>query len=41
MEGCPAPSELISRVQTIIDHNEINLIQARQDRCVYFINIKK
>lgn len=32
MEGTPSPSDLISRVQTIVDHNEINLIQARQDR---------
>ncbi|XP_012239217.1 FAS-associated factor 2 [Bombus vosnesenskii] len=32
MEGTPSPSELISRLQTFIDHNEINLIQARQER---------
>ncbi|KAK9301245.1 hypothetical protein QLX08_006326 [Tetragonisca angustula] len=32
MEGTPSPSELIFRLQTIIDHNEINLIQARQER---------
>ncbi|KZC06971.1 PREDICTED: FAS-associated factor 2 [Dufourea novaeangliae] len=32
MEGTPSPSDVISRLQAIIDHNEINLIQARQDR---------
>jgi FAS-associated factor 2 len=32
MEGIPSPSELTTRLQTIIDSNEINLIQARQDR---------
>ncbi|KAJ8683205.1 hypothetical protein QAD02_018997 [Eretmocerus hayati] len=32
MEGIPSPSELTSRLQAIIDSNEINLIQARQDR---------
>ncbi|XP_076633643.1 fas-associated factor 2 [Colletes latitarsis] len=32
MEGRPSPSDLISRLQTIIDYNEINLIQARQER---------
>lgn len=32
MEGTPSPSDLISRLQTIIEHNEINLIQARQER---------
>lgn len=32
MEGHPSPSELMTRMQTIIDNNEINLIQARQDR---------
>lgn len=32
MEGTPSPSELISRIQIFIDHNEINLIQARQER---------
>lgn len=32
MEGIPLPSELITRLQGIMDHNEINLIQARQDR---------
>lgn len=32
MEGTPSPSDLIPRLQTIIEHNEINLIQARQER---------
>ncbi|XP_012154417.1 fas-associated factor 2 isoform X2 [Megachile rotundata] len=32
MEGTPSPSDLISRLQTIVEHNEINLIQARQER---------
>ncbi|XP_011497532.1 PREDICTED: FAS-associated factor 2 [Ceratosolen solmsi marchali] len=32
MEGIPSPSELTARLQTIIESNEINLIQARQDR---------
>ncbi|XP_066584165.1 FAS-associated factor 2 [Prorops nasuta] len=32
MEGAPSPTDLISRLQTIIDHNELSLIQARQDR---------
>ncbi|XP_029048970.1 fas-associated factor 2 [Osmia lignaria lignaria] len=32
MEGTPSPTDLISRLQTIIEHNEINLIQARQER---------
>lgn len=32
MEGQPSPSELISRMKTIIENNEISLIQTRQDR---------
>ncbi|KAG7198715.1 hypothetical protein KM043_001706 [Ampulex compressa] len=32
MEGIPSSADLMSRLQAIIDHNEINLIQARQDR---------
>ncbi|KAK0175471.1 hypothetical protein PV327_009219 [Microctonus hyperodae] len=32
MEGIPSPTELMSRLQTIIENNEISLIQARQDR---------
>lgn len=32
MEGTPSPIELISHLQSVIDHNEINLIQARQER---------
>lgn len=32
MEGTPSTIDLISRLQTIIEQNEINLIQARQDR---------
>lgn len=32
MEGIPSPTELLARMQTIIDNNEINLIQARQER---------
>ncbi|XP_017890444.1 FAS-associated factor 2 [Ceratina calcarata] len=32
LEGTPSPTELMSRLQTIIDHNEINLILARQER---------
>ncbi|XP_076763801.1 fas-associated factor 2 [Xylocopa sonorina] len=32
MEGTPSTSELISRLQAIINQNEINLIQARQER---------
>ncbi|XP_076669923.1 fas-associated factor 2 [Andrena cerasifolii] len=32
LEGTPSPSDIISRLQGIIDHNEINLIQARQER---------
>ncbi|XP_046749059.1 FAS-associated factor 2 [Diprion similis] len=32
MEGSPTPSELIPRLQTIMENNEIGLIQARQDR---------
>ncbi|CAK9814689.1 FAS-associated factor 2-B [Anthophora plagiata] len=32
MEGTPSPSDLMSRLQTIISHNEINLIRARQER---------
>ncbi|XP_076291832.1 fas-associated factor 2 [Lasioglossum baleicum] len=32
MEGTPFPSDVISHLQTIIDHNEINLILARQER---------
>lgn len=32
MEGTPSAADLISRLQTIIQQNEINLIQARQDR---------
>ncbi|XP_015598638.1 FAS-associated factor 2 [Cephus cinctus] len=32
MEGIPSPTELISRLRTFIDNNEISLIQARQDR---------
>ncbi|XP_043270583.1 FAS-associated factor 2 [Venturia canescens] len=32
MEGTPSPSELITRLQTIIENNEISLIQTRQDR---------
>ncbi|XP_031849459.1 fas-associated factor 2 [Nomia melanderi] len=32
MEGTPFPSDVISHLQAIIDHNEINLIQARQER---------
>ncbi|XP_001606512.1 FAS-associated factor 2 [Nasonia vitripennis] len=32
MEGIPSPTELLARLQTIIDNNEINLIQARQER---------
>lgn len=32
MEGSPTSSELIPRLQTIMENNEIGLIQARQDR---------
>lgn len=32
MEGTPSTIDLTSRLQTIIEQNEINLIQARQDR---------
>lgn len=32
MEGIPSPSELMTRLQTIIENNEISLIQTRQDR---------
>ncbi|XP_058808418.1 FAS-associated factor 2 [Phymastichus coffea] len=32
MEGTPSPGELTLRLRTIIDHNEINLIQARLER---------
>lgn len=32
MEGTPSPVELKTRLQTIIDSNEINLIHARQER---------
>ena len=32
MEGIPSPTDLINRMRTIIDSNEINLIQARQER---------
>lgn len=32
MEGTPSPAELEARLRTIIEHNEISLIQARQDR---------
>lgn len=32
MEGIPSPAELIPRLQTIIENNEISLIQTRQDR---------
>ncbi|XP_034939607.1 FAS-associated factor 2-B [Chelonus insularis] len=32
MEGVPSPSELITRLQTIIGNNELSLIQARQER---------
>ncbi|XP_014214246.1 FAS-associated factor 2 [Copidosoma floridanum] len=32
MEGTPSPSELKSRMQSIVDSNEVNLIQARQER---------
>ncbi|XP_074108960.1 fas-associated factor 2 [Cotesia typhae] len=32
MEGIPFPSDIMSQVQVLMDHNEINLIQARQDR---------
>lgn len=32
MEGGPSATDLISRLETLIQQNEINLIQARQDR---------
>ncbi|XP_033220467.1 FAS-associated factor 2 [Belonocnema kinseyi] len=32
MEGTPSPEELIERLQTLVDNNEMNLIQARTER---------
>lgn len=32
LEGTPSPEELLDRLQTFIDNNEISLIQARQER---------
>lgn len=32
MEGTPSPSDVMSRLQAIIDHNESNLIRARHER---------
>ena len=32
MEGTPSPEELIERLQTLVENNEMNLIQARQER---------
>lgn len=32
LEGAPSSTDLMSRLQTIIERNEINLIQARRDR---------
>jgi FAS-associated factor 2 len=32
LEGAPSSADLTSRLQTIIERNEINLIQARRDR---------
>lgn len=32
LEGAPSAADLMSRLQTIIERNEINLIQARRDR---------
>lgn len=32
MEGAPSSADLTSRLQTIIERNEINLIQARRER---------
>ena len=32
MEGSPSPTELRARLETIVANNQINLIQARQDR---------
>ena len=34
LEGIPSSEDLIERLQTLIDNNEINLIQARQERCL-------
>lgn len=32
LEGAPSSTDLMSRLQTIIERNEINLIQARRER---------
>lgn len=32
LEGAPSSADLMSRLQTIVERNEINLIQARRER---------